>query len=145
MSLPDISAPVVPVLAVGDVPQLTFQRADGSAGSLADCRGKYTLVHFWASWCGPCKQQLPAVRSFTISSVRAGLAMLGLSVEDDNSLWLAALKRLDLAWPQARLAKASGGGISSVPAYWLLDPTGKIVAKVNDVDELSKVLADNLK
>jgi hypothetical protein len=56
---------------------------------------------------------------------------------------MAALKPLDLPWPQGRLADA--GGVSSVPTYWLLDPAGKIVAKVHDPDDLAPVLAERFK
>lgn len=144
ISLPEITAPVVPIPAVGDTPKLAFLRNDGKAGSLADHRGKFMLVHFWASWCAPCKQQLPAVRKLHERFASRGLFMLGLSVENDNAAWLAATQKLDLAWSQARLAAASRGGVSSVPTYWLLDPTGKIVAKSNDVDELAKLIGEHL-
>jgi RNA polymerase sigma factor (sigma-70 family) len=143
--LPEIAAAVAPVPAVGDAAALSFQRVDGTAGTLADCRGRHTVVHFWASWCGPCKQQLPALGRLQERFAARGLATLSLSLDDDQAAWQAGLKRLDLPWPQGRLAAASHAGVSSVPAYWLLDPAGKIVAKVNDTDELATYLADRLK
>ncbi len=145
LALPEIAATVVPIPAVGDTPSLAFQRADGSAGTLADCRGKYMVVHFWASWCGPCKQQLPALRKLHERFAARGLATLGLALDDDHAAWKSALERLNLPWRQGRLAADSAAGVSSVPAYWLLDPAGKIVAKVYDPDELAASLADKLK
>jgi hypothetical protein len=127
--LPEITAEVLPVPAVGDSPALSFRHPDGSGGTLKDYRGKYTVVHFWASWCGPCKKQLPAL----------------LSLDHDSESWRTALKRLDLPWRQGRLAGATDAGVSSVPEYWLLDPTGKIVAKVNDPEELATFLAKQMK
>jgi RNA polymerase sigma factor (sigma-70 family) len=144
MKVPDIAAAVVPVPAVGDTPALTFRRSDGAVGSLADVRGKYALIHFWASWCGPCKQQLPAVRRLHEQFAARGLVTLGLSVDEDASAWQAAEKRLALPWPQGRLAAAVDADVSGVPTYWLLDPEGKIVAKVYDIDELAKFLAERL-
>jgi hypothetical protein len=73
-----------------------------------------------------------------------GLAVLGLSLDDDPAAWQAALKRLDLPWPQGRIA-ASGAAVNSLPEYWLLDPAGKIVAKVYDLDELANGLGERLK
>ncbi len=137
VTLPEISATVVPVPAIGDTPALSFQRADGSDGSLADFRGRFTIVHFWASWCGPCKQQIPALKQLQEKFASHGPAMLSLSLNDDTAVWQAALKQLDLPWQQGKLDAAAAPGVSSVPAYWLLDPTGKIVAKVNDPDELA--------
>jgi RNA polymerase sigma factor (sigma-70 family) len=145
LALPEIAAAVVPVPAVGDTPALTFQGADGTSGTLTDYRGRYTVVHFWASWCGPCKQQLPGLRRLHERYTARGLATLGLALDEDPAAWQAALKQLDLPWQQGRLAAASTAGVSSVPAYWLLDPAGKIVDKVYDSDELAAALADRLK
>jgi thiol-disulfide isomerase/thioredoxin len=145
LAVPEITATVVPIPVIGDTLTLSFQRADGTAGTLADARGRHTLVHFWASWCGPCKQQLPAVRQVHERFAAKGLATLGLSLDEDQGAWQAALKRLDLPWPQGRLNAAIDAGVSSVPAYWLPDPAGKIVAKVYDPDELAPLLAERLK
>ena len=145
LSLSEIPVAIAPVPAVGDLAKLDFHRADGSSGKTADYAGKFTVVHFWASSCGACKQQLPALRRLQDRFATRGLTMIGLSLDDDPATWQAAMKGLELPWPQGRLAAGSDAGISSVPAYWLLDPAGKIVAKVYDPDELAKALAERLK
>jgi RNA polymerase sigma factor (sigma-70 family) len=142
--VPEIEATVRSVPAVGDTPALAFERADGPRGTPEDYRGRYTLVHFWASWCGPCKKQLPALRRLHERYAAGRLALLGLSVDHDPAAWRAALKRLDLPWQQGRVAAAEAG-VSAVPACWLLEPGGKIIAKVNDPDDLDTLLAARLK
>jgi peroxiredoxin len=145
LAVPEIAAEVVPIPVIGDVLALTYKRSDGTVGTLADFRGKFTVVHYWASWCAPCKQQLPALKQVHERFAARGLGTLGISVDAEEAAWQGALTKLDLPWPQGRVAAASECGISSVPAYWLLDPSGKIVAKVYDPDELAKQLADRLK
>jgi thiol-disulfide isomerase/thioredoxin len=137
LTLPEISVPIVPVPAVGDIPALPFQHPDDTSGSLSDFRGHYTVVHFWASWCGPCKEHLPALRQLQARFGISGLAVLGVSLDDDAAAWQSSLKRLDMRWPQGRLATAHNIAVSTVPAYWLLDPSGKILAKANDPEELA--------
>jgi thiol-disulfide isomerase/thioredoxin len=145
MTLPEISTEVAPVPGVGDSPKLAFQHSDGSSGALRDYRGKYTVVHFWASWCEACKKQLPTLRQLQERYAARGLATLGLSLDQDAAAWQAVLKRLELSWPQGRLTVSANAGVSSVPTYWLLDPNGKIVAKTYDLDELARALAERMK
>ncbi|QJW97022.1 sigma-70 family RNA polymerase sigma factor [Frigoriglobus tundricola] len=145
LKVPEVTAEVEAVPAVGDEPALSFQRADGKDGTLADCRDKYTVVHFWESWCAPCKKQLPALKKLHERFAARGLATLSLSLDEDPAAWRAALKGLDLPWAQGRLGAGGAAGVSGVPAYWLLDPAGKIVAKVDDPDQLAAALEDKLK
>jgi RNA polymerase sigma factor (sigma-70 family) len=145
LAVPEVAAEVVPVPAVGDMPALSFARADGSKGTLADHRDKYTVVHFWASWCGPCKQQLPAVRKLHERFADRGVNVLGLALDDDAAAWQSAVKELGLPWPQGRLGADGTSGVSSVPAYWLLDPAGKLVAKGYEPEEVIKALEERVK
>jgi uncharacterized GH25 family protein len=145
VALPEISANVVPIPAIGDKPPLRFARADGTGGNLAEFHGYYTLVHFWASWCGPCKQQFPALRGLHERFAARGLNMCGLSVDEDADAWCEATKRFGLSWPQGRLTNPAETGVSSVPAYWLTDPEGRIVSKASDPDELGELLEKRLK
>ena len=72
-------------------------------------------------------------------------ATLGLSLDEDAGAWKAAVKGLDLPWPQGRLGPDSPAGVSSVPAYWLLSPDGKIVARASDPQELVGAIEAGLK
>jgi thiol-disulfide isomerase/thioredoxin/protocatechuate 3,4-dioxygenase beta subunit len=144
-TLPEVAVTVVPVPAAGDTPVLSFDRPDGSHGSLQDYRGRYTVVHFWTSWCGPCKQQMPALRRLQERFAGQSLATLGLSLDEDPVAWQAAWKQFNLPWPQGRLGATGAAGVSAIPVYWLLDPAGKIVIKAYDPDELVPLLADRVK
>jgi thiol-disulfide isomerase/thioredoxin len=144
LKLPEIAAEVAAGPAVGDSPRLSFRRADDTAGTLADYRGRHAVVCFWASWCGPCKSQLPALRALHERFAPRGLATVGLSLDGDPAAWRIALETLKLPWPQGR-ADAAGAGVSAVPTYWLLDPSGRIVARSHDPDDLAATLADRLK
>ncbi len=139
LTLPEIELPVTPVPAVGEIPVLSFVRPGGSRGSLADCRGRFTLVHFWASWCGPCKEQIPAVRQLRERFGAEKLSVLSLSLDHDSTAWTKSIGALGLPWPQGRLDGAKSA-VSSVPYYWLLDGEGKLVVKTGAVAEVAEYL-----
>jgi len=141
--VPDVTAEVRPVPEVGTTPMLAFLKADGSASTLADIRGKPSLVHFWASWCAPCKRQLPAVAR--LQETAAGMDVVGLSLDEDAVAWQEALGTLALPWPQGRVENSADAGLSSVPAYWLLDASGKIVAKAHDAEDLPSLIEKHFK
>ncbi len=140
--------------SVGSIaPDFTQNDPTGKPISLSSFKGKYVLLDFWASWCGPCRQENPNVvkafnqyksKNFTVLSV-------SLDKPEGKQAWLQAIKDDNLAWNHVSDLKfwnndvAKLYGIQSIPGNFLIDPTGKIVAKDLRGDDLEQTLAQMLK
>lgn len=96
---------------------------------------KYTLIDFWASWCGPCCAEMPNVVEAYKKYHDKGLEIVGVSFDNNKDAWLSGLKRLNMTWPQVSDLKgwdcAASGlyNIKAIPANILIDSKGVIVAK----------------
>ncbi|WP_316753350.1 TlpA disulfide reductase family protein [Pedobacter gandavensis] len=106
-----------------------------SFSAIPDFKGKYVLIDFWASWCGPCRSEMPNVLATSKKYKGAGLAVMAVSMDEtkDRDKWLAAIKEdgtqdMYQALDEERIA-ADLYNIQSIPQNYLIDPSGKIIAK----------------
>ena len=122
--------------AVGQ-PAIDFSQlgADGTPVSLTSLRGKYVLVDFWASWCGPCRAENPNVVRAYSKYKEKGFEILGVSLDDKKDKWLAAIQADNLSWIHVsdlkgwKNAAAELYSIRAIPQNLLIDPKGTIIAK----------------
>jgi peroxiredoxin len=124
--------------AIGVVaPDFTQNDPDGKPVSLSDFRGKYLLVDFWASWCGPCRKENPHVVNAYNQYKDKNFEILGVSLDNPGGKqnWLNAIQKDGLTWPQVsdlkgwQNAVALQYNVQSIPHNFLLDPQGVIIAK----------------
>lgn len=102
-------------------------------------KGKYTLVDFWASWCGPCIRETAVIKKLYEKYVGKGLDFLGVAVWDEPANTLAAIEKHALPWPQILNAKTIPTdiyGIAGIPCIILFDPEGNIVSRDKQDEEL---------
>jgi len=123
------------VLAPGKpAPDFEETKPDGTKMKLSDLKGKVVLLDFWASWCGPCRRENPAVVKLYEKYKDQGFTVLSVSLDKKKENWLGAIKKDNLSWPnhvsdlkfwQSRVGKIYGVG--SIPFTVLIDAEGNII------------------
>jgi thiol-disulfide isomerase/thioredoxin len=121
---------------------------EGASIALSSFKGKYVLVDFWASWCGPCRAESPNLVKAYEQYKSKGFEIYSVSMDDNKSKWLKAIKDDNYTWPQAgdlkgwENAAATIYGVSGIPFNFLVDPKGIIVARNLRGEDLEKKLKE---
>lgn len=115
-------------------PGFTQPDVNGKTLSLEDFKGKYVLVDFWASWCTPCRVEIPELKSVYEKYKDKNFTILSISLDKDKEKWMSALTQEQMTWPQLSDLKgdqnsaAKAYKVLGIPANFLIDPNGKIIA-----------------
>jgi peroxiredoxin len=126
------------VTAVGQVfTDFEMETPDGKSAKLSDYagKGKVVLVDFWASWCGPCRSEMPRLIATYEKYKSKGFEIVGVSLDADRESWKNGIEQLGITWPQISDLKywnSEGGklyGVRSIPHTVLIDKDGTIVAR----------------
>jgi thiol-disulfide isomerase/thioredoxin len=141
-------------LNVGNIaPEITMKTPQDCTLTLSSLRGKVVLIDFWASWCGPCRKENPAV----VKAYRKykdemfvegdGFEIFSVSLDRDKNAWKAAIKADSLVWPYHvsdlmywNNAAAQQYQVNSIPSNYLIDGNGVIIAKNLRGEQLEKAL-----
>ncbi len=118
-------------LKVGDsVPPFSLQTLDGKTLNIASFKGKVVLLDFWATWCGPCRQAMPELKTLLQQNTGKPLVMISVSADQDRKAPEEFARENGMTWIQAwdGQGKVIGGvfGAGSLPSYVVIDADGKI-------------------
>ena len=132
-------------------PTFTLKSPEGKNVSLSDFRGKYLLIDFWASWCGPCMNEMPNIVDIYNSYKDKGLGIIGLSLDSDYKRWKEATQANNMTWLQlselrgwdSEVAKVNS--VQAIPHTIIIDKNGNILATGLRGEDLKQFVAEALK
>jgi len=115
-----------------EVVDFTLNTPEEQPITFSSLRGKYVLIDFWSSWCGPCKASFPHMKELYQQYRSDKFEILGISIDENKTAWLKELEKQQLPWPQVLDTKnvsVNSFAVTAVPTGYLISPEGKIIMK----------------
>jgi peroxiredoxin len=113
-------------------PDIALPDVDGKTIQLSQLKGKVVVLDFWASWCGPCRNENPFNVEMYDSYKSKGFTFFSISLDRNKEAWKKAIKKDELTWPyhglDAQGEAANRYGVEAIPATFVIDRDGKILA-----------------
>ena len=125
-------SPIVGLADVGAQPKLRLPTVDGKTFDLAEQRGHWVVVNYWATWCGPCLEEMPDLSA--LAALREYIKVVGVANDDIAPAELQAfLQKHPVVYPIVQVdpgaPPADFGTLPTLPISWLIDPQGKVVKR----------------
>lgn len=127
-------------------PKISFRDQNGKLVSLEDFRGKAVLMNFWATWCGPCRSEMPSLDKLYQKFADRGFVVLGVSVDEEG--WDSIKQFLDVVPVTFPIVLDEGKAIEAyevfrIPETYLIDPEGKIAGRISGPQDYNQALFYN--
>ncbi len=125
--------------------------SDGNIRKLSDLKANYILLDFWASWCSPCRQENPQLVKVYKTFKDRGFEIYGFSIDANHNAWLKAVVKDSLSWTNVQDANGSNStmaafyNVRAIPAKFLINSKGIVIAKIWSGGDLERVLNDEFK
>jgi len=133
------------------IPNFKLHSTEGQEVGIMDLvkQNQITLLDFWASWCMPCREGMPAMKKLLADYQEKGFGIIGLSIDDDKDAWIKSIEELELTWPQTVAISGTtyvqrSFNIQFIPYTVVLDKEGTILAKGMNHEELQKFISEKL-
>jgi peroxiredoxin len=129
LAISTVLTPFARAAAPAPAPDFTLPARDGGNVRLSDLRGQVVMINFWATWCGPCRQEMPLLQQIQAKYEPLGFTLVGINVEPDSAAAITWLKQVSVSFPilfDQKNVVAEQFGVQGMPSSVFVDRAGNV-------------------